>query len=376
MTPSSPGSRLTPSGGVWLLITFVLLVVGMARGINLLALLGCVMLAVAALQAVSVGRGLRNLTARRWVDDVVREGRPCRVEVRVSCGAGGWAARGVWVEDAGDSHLLGWYLERVGPGERYTCRGEVVPPRRGPYQFAPVLVGTGYPFGLLRRGVVVGEPLTVLVLPRTGKLSRERLRRHLRGSDPRGERSRQQGARHELARVDFHGLRPYRAGDSLRWVHWRTSARRGQLMVKEFEDVPGDDLVLVFDAAFPEGEAFEDAVSLAATIVQEWCQRRGDRLVLAVSGEEAVVVDGLTGPELSRRALEALAVVRSEPVHDRGLAASLRPYVPRTAAVVVVAAGDSELPALLEAGLGRRVALLDASRPEELGLYQCEGGRQ
>ena len=75
--------------------------------------------------------------------------------------------------------------------------------------------------------------------------------------DPRGEHSRQAGSRHELARADFHGLRQYRTGDSLRWIHWRTSARRGQLMVKEYEDVPGEDLVLVFDPTGADGPAFE-----------------------------------------------------------------------------------------------------------------------
>jgi uncharacterized protein (DUF58 family) len=276
-------------------------------------------------------------------------------------------ARGVWIEDTGQP--LGWYIDRVEGQGRYVCKGEVVPARRGWFEFGPLLAGSGHPFGLVRRRVALCEPLRVLVLPRPGRLVRERFRRHLRGSDPRGERTRQAGARHELARADFHGLRPYRPGDSLRWIHWRTSARRSQLMVKEFEDVPGEDLVLVFDPVWPEGDRFEAAVALAATIAHEWCQRRGDRLVLAVAGRSPEIVEGVTGPEHGRRVLEALALVRGEPANDPSLAERLRPYVPRSASAVVVAAGASPLPAMLEEELGRAVPLLDVSDPAGLPFY-------
>jgi uncharacterized protein (DUF58 family) len=211
--------------------------------------------------------------------------------------------------------------------------------------------------------------LRVLVLPRPGRINREHFRRHLRGSDPRGEYSRQAGARHELARSDFHGLRQYRPGDSLRWIHWRTSARRGQLMVKEYEDVPGEDLVVVFDPTGPDGPAFERAVTLAASIVREWCQRRGDRLIVAIAGREPEVLEGVTGPEHGRRVMEALAVVAAQPACGADLGDLVRPLVPRTASAVVVAAGPSQLPGPLEEALSRSVTLLDASDPADLPFY-------
>ena len=50
--------------------------------------------------------------------------------------------------------------------------------------------------------------------------------------------------RHPAAQTDFHGLRTFQPADSPRWIHWRTSARRGELMVKEFEETPTDNLIL------------------------------------------------------------------------------------------------------------------------------------
>ena len=47
---------------------------------------------------------------------------------------------------------------------------------------------------------------------------------------------------------DLHSVRDYVEGDSLRKVHWPTTARRGHLMVKELEDSPRDELAVVLDA--------------------------------------------------------------------------------------------------------------------------------
>jgi hypothetical protein len=65
-------------------------------------------------------------------------------------------------------------------------------------------------------------------------------------------------------------------------------------MVREFEDVPGDDVVLV---VAPGGD-LETTICLAAGVCWEWCRRRGDRLVL-LAGE--TLLDDRTGPEHARR---------------------------------------------------------------------------
>lgn len=358
-TPTPAGWRITVQGMLWLLVTAVLVAVGIARNINLLALLGCALFALFILQAAAVGRGLRSLNIRRWTDDVLHAGASCRVELRLHNPASS-PVKGLWVEDAGPEHLAGWSIGTLEAGGRRTCRSEIVPSKRGWYPLEPVRVATGHPFGLVRVVHEAAPALKLLVLPRPGKIAREKLRRYLRGSDPRGDRTRHKGTRHELARSDFHALRPYRPGDSPRWIHWRTTARRGEVMVKEFEDVPGDDLLVVLDASSHASEAFEQAVTLAASLAWEWCQRVGDKLAVAVTGQE--IEEGLTSPELSRRALRVLALAEPEQGGAVNLASALR-QTPRSAGVIVVSGGASTLPAVLESTLGRPVAHLDATQP-------------
>ena len=82
-------------------------------------------------------------------------------------------------------------------------------------------------------------------------------------------------------------------------------------MVREFEDLPSENLILVFDpAVYGDGkEDFEAAVSLAATIVAEWRGERGGKLIAVVGGENVLVLDEPSGAAHSRRVLGQLAVV-------------------------------------------------------------------
>ena len=83
---------------------------------------------------------------------------------------------------------------------------------------------------------------------------------------------------------DLHSVRDYVEGDSLRKVHWRSTARRGQLMVKELEDSPRDDVAVVLDAwrGCPSA-VFDVAVRAAGSILQAYA-RRSRRAALVLGG--------------------------------------------------------------------------------------------
>src|SRR5205823_10992472 len=68
---------------------------------------------------------------------------------------------------------------------------------------------------------------------------------------------------------DLHSVREHAEGESLRAVHWRSTARRGRLMVKELEDAPRDEIAVLLDAdeRAAVGETFDVAVRAAGSIL-------------------------------------------------------------------------------------------------------------
>lgn len=150
---------------------------------------------------------------------------------------------------------------------------EVMAYRRGLHTFPDLVLSTRAPFGFFRRERTLDIPSRVLVYPEVRKL--ERL--SLLDRQPAAEQA------HPRAGLgaEVIGVRPYRTGDSPRHVHWRSTARRGQLISKEFADEahPGLTIVLdMFQHPYPptatKHTPFEWAVKLAAS-VGEYAQRRG-----------------------------------------------------------------------------------------------------
>src|SRR5262245_9371277 len=207
------------------------------------------------------------------------------------------------------------FLTQLGPETAQTIAYHLVFPRRGRQTLQNVEVNTGHPFGLVRLRRTLATEQEIVVFPRLGTLNRGLLRRFLGRYSPSVGQAQAFPRRHPGAQTEFHGLRAFRAGDSPRWIHWRTTARRGELMVREFEDLPDEQLVLVVEGLGParEGEADnpveERMLSFAATICWEWCRHKGNRLALGVAGAHPDVIGGITGTPLAMAMLEALALM-------------------------------------------------------------------
>jgi uncharacterized protein (DUF58 family) len=99
---------------------------------------------------------------------------------------------------------------------------------------------------------------------------------------------------HERARTgageEYLGVRPYRPGDPRRFVHWRSSARLGALVVREFEEHVQTRVVLVLagvDQGEPPDSAFESLVSAAASI-GNYALLTGHPIEIVMAGDEKV----------------------------------------------------------------------------------------
>ena len=136
--------------------------------------------------------------------------------------------------------------------------------RRGVFTTGPVLLTSGAPFGFSRSKRTVEVPGHTTVVPRWVDLS----------SFPILEPSSfPSDVLHERARTgagqEYLGVREYRPGDPQRAVHWRSTARVGQLVVREFEEEVQSRVTLVLaggDFGEPPDSAFEMLVSAAASI--------------------------------------------------------------------------------------------------------------
>jgi uncharacterized protein (DUF58 family) len=297
-------------GQIWLLAFAGLWLVGWMKGINLILLLAYLLFFLWALNWFVARRSLWGLRAgRRWGEAVFAGAATSWQAAVVNVGRrpqNGWL-----LLDEGPGHTVRWFIGRIGVGERARLRRDVVLPRRGRYECPPLRAVSSFPFGLVRQEVTFGDCGAVTVLPQLGTLHIGRLRRWLAQTARPDERARR--TRRRLAHeVEFQGLRAFHPGDSPRWIHWRTSARRGELMVREFDQGTHHDLVLLLEP-FAEAEpsaALEAAVSLAATICWAWTHGSDDRVVLAIAGEEPIVVAGFGGTGQDFLLLETLAGVK------------------------------------------------------------------
>jgi len=119
------------------------------------------------------------------------------------------------------------------------------------------------------------------------------------------------------AGFDFHSVREYTQGESLRRVHWPTTARRGQLMVKELEDTPRDAVVVLLDcdpagaSGGPPDSSFDAAVRAAGSVLKVYAGR-GKRAALITTGSGSVVVQVSSLAEDFRSMLGVLAAAESD----------------------------------------------------------------
>ncbi len=369
------------AAGLYEQINLILLLAGLAAG----PIVGSIFLSAAMLRKVQVGR---------HAPAYVFSGDPLIVDYTLANGRNRTAALAMSLEDdlvAVDRTLSGAitltprvFFARVPGRERARVRWEGRAPRRGKYRFRTMELITRSPFGLLERRVTTGEPESLIVYPAVGQLSRRWQLTERKATQTR------RGQRHDRSaqQQDYHGLRDYRPGDSPRWIHWRTSARLGQPMIKEFEQQNEQDLALLLDPWLPrtkvtpeQRESLEEAIRFAATICLETCRRQGRRLILGWTGPTPGVRQGPASVKLLHELLEQLAVMRPS---TEGTLSSLFDILPpatlRDAVLVIVstrsvnlnaeAGRSARLSGTSARGLLGRVVLLDASRGDLADLIQ------
>jgi uncharacterized protein (DUF58 family) len=277
------------------LYTLMLLVTGVGAllgGSNLLLLVFALMAGPFIVGGQVTLLVLRRLQVTRFLPEVAVVGQGFPVRVRL---ANRKPLLSAWMIVAADT--VANSREEVRPAVLFTRippRGEresmyvVRPSRRGRYRFGPLRVTCGFPLGLVARSFELGETQELIVYPRIGRLT---TRWH--ESSRQGTRAAERvAAGIGICDEEFHRLREYRGGDNPRAIHWRTTARRNELMVREYLHHQDPDLWIVLDLWQPDEpadgdlERVEAAVSLAATICAAQARVSGDvELHLEICGQ-------------------------------------------------------------------------------------------
>ncbi len=193
-------------------------------------------------------------------------------------------------------------LAPMQPGDAARAAYRFPTDRRGRYEVGPLRVTLTDPFGLVERSQLVLATEQVIVYPRIrdvlpppemGGLDFDREQPQVRSRiEPSGE---------------FHTLREYAPGDDLRHVHWRSTARRGQLMMRQNEARRRTPVLLMLDVrpGAHDRASFERAVEACASIVS--AIDRTDRPVDVMLSTGKLI--GATGRRHLGTVMDELAVV-------------------------------------------------------------------
>lgn len=218
-------------------------------------------------------------------------------------------------------------IQRLAPGEEAEELFAIPTQKRGVVKVGPVSVVRGDPLGLFERAHRRDDPVDLYVHPRTVLFDGQSLGylRDLEGL-PAADLSRDD--------VSFHALNEYQPGDDLRHVHWRSTARTGVMMVRQYEETRRSHFVIGLSRSsgdYASADDFELAISAAGSIGLR-AIRDSQRVDMRVQGRE---LPAGTGKQL----LDSLAAVESSKPRDGGiaeLAGVLAATMPLASVVVLV----------------------------------------
>ncbi|MEX0793677.1 MAG: DUF58 domain-containing protein [Pirellulaceae bacterium] len=313
------GVTITREGLYYLLVFLFILVGAIIRDFQLLMVLACMLLGPIIYNALFVYRSLRGLRFTRRVTGFIGCGDSFFVDLNIA-NVARKTCYAVVVRDeieqiegafTDEPQQVETFFARISRRDETHSNYRGVIHHRGKYRIGPLTVTTAFPLGMMRSTRIENVIDHLVVTPRIGMMTPAW--RRLIQMDKTGFSSSRR--RHGLLEGDFYGLRDWRNGDSKQWIHWRSSAKRGQLVVRQFEKQNQQDFALFVEAKVPRDPtpadlaALEQTISMAATAVQDLAAIGGCHLQLVCRGEKTNSVAGNVNQAFMVQALTNLAVL-------------------------------------------------------------------
>lgn len=278
MPKPAKGVRLTRRGWWFLGVGGVAFIGSYAGGFAQLLFVACLLLGLPLIALAVVAVRRPRLAARReFAPRVVPAGSVTTVSVVVSNTAPGRSLPAVWWDrlpwhpwttPAGALPALQARGPRFARGNATTAQYDLAPPRRGVVPVGPLTVEVGDAFGLATCRVTLGEAELLTVTPEVIPLADSGL------SVPAGDGESRLVQHRATGDEDDAMTREYRHGDAMRRVHWRASARSGDLMVRQEEQRSLPEARILVDTTRAgyhdeeggESDAFEWVVRMLASV--------------------------------------------------------------------------------------------------------------
>jgi uncharacterized protein (DUF58 family) len=353
--PTADGVRLLVAcavlfgAGLWLGWPVAELVAGAGIGAVLVGLL-------------TAGRGLAVDVAREVYPIHVPRGEPAIARLQVR-NTGSRRSGAFTASDRAGNRNVGVDVPRLAPGEAVLRTYRLPTDRRGRHEVGPLTLVRQDLLGLARTAVASGGSAALWVHPRTHALHVPDAGQSRRFDGPTTD-ERTRGS------LVFRSLREYALGDDMRHVHWKSTARAGQLMVREHVDPDEPQVLVVLDtrtATWP-GASFEEGVEVAASVAQAFGARGLRVRILTTTGR--AVADAVGDPV---RALDGLTEVSCEDAPRQPLRDLVRGDVGGGDLVIVTADAGPDL--LGEASrLGARYAQAVVVDLRSSGMRASAGG--
>ncbi len=359
--------RPTREGVLWSVAAIAMILAGSYKLINLLILLGYFMLVLLALNAWLARRSAYRIQLQRARSEPVFAGSESARFMTVTNTATRNTSITVFEKSA--AHRVEVFVPVLAPGETRNVTVPLQPAKRGVYHTSPLLVIAGYPFGLINYAVAAEAAEDLVVLPTLGTVDGTMLRRWLIRVGAGDNFSRRPVRRQSTQAADVRGLRNYRPGDSPRDIHWRSSAKHNELMVREYDSTEPLDLLLVVEPWIPnhptprDRDLVEQTFQLAASVFWSWCHAEETPEASIVVAGRKEYRTGHATEGFGRSALSLLAI--AEPTQDTHHVPmeTLKRRSNRCARILVSSRANSPLAMELQRQTGVPFVMVDPSSP-------------
>lgn len=302
---------------VLVFLAFLFFLIAWNREINLLYAMFALITSTLILSHYLPRHALKGAMAERYLKSSAFEGDEMDVEINLYNNS--WRSRymievvdSIPAAEPGFQHPMTFVVRLKGRKRRkysfkMTCY------KRGEYAIGPLTLRSAYPLGISYVTRPIPESSsTLLVYPQIFEIAHLPLRTRgylpMLGVEPIPKTG---------GGEEFFGIREYRRGDSLRYVHWPSTAKHSRFIVKEFEIRASTEITLLLDlhrnSDVGEGKetTLEYAVKIAASIAK-YALERGHMLQLIGYGERRYVIPYAKGLGQLARILETLARVRCQ----------------------------------------------------------------